>query len=1122
MRKLFGASVIVISSASVGCEAPSSTNEHTGQQVSALSGGGTTNVGTSTALPEAAVVQLRIQLPNNGVGLCTGTVLENVGRLGGAVILTAAHCFCGTANGLGSAGTTTQQTVAFNQVGQNNAFAAVTVSTKFYGSQSIACAGTPQALPPRTAYVSGGNIGGLAISDLAIIQTTTPLALTALPRVYTGGDFVTRSLNFAEAFPPMGRSVTAASPVPGGFALLRANVDGPRLHTESACTDALGMSCNRFYHWMALSDGAPQLQGGDSGGPLAFTDGGRTVIFGVASGFIPVYDWNIWSTTWDNGNGNGDFIRSLVSDLDEDGVDDAVDNCPPSRCADDPMRCANANQLDADGDGVGDACDNCPASVCTARGWPAAACANSLQTDDDHDGTGDVCDNCPSKRNGNASANSREQFADEDADNVGDACDNCNLSNGFKACKSAFDCGGARCLIANVPVFGTCDGIGTACLQNSDCPTSAIPILCTIPTLAADRFGRCEKQIDDEDGDGIGGACDACRTVTDSRITTNSNPEAEGRNHVTAFGDLCDQVPQAVSRGIEGRIDFKTGAVLSPLGSTREYTTFHTTLGLGIGADPPTNSEEFGFRYCSCVSAGRVLDRNECMTTVCSATDDAYDTDPRFQPASTAAALGTSRAPTDEPELLGNEYIGGFTSNVFPREPNFAHRTYVDDFRLGDMEQITLWNHTRDGVPFVGLQSAAVFLSHVKRGSVGGYNSLRDLNTLGLRDSFDYVPIPLVDFVQTRGSQQFTDCVIAGCQMWHRWDWVINPADYVVNPSPLDLAARYGRFSPDAEGAVAVVGRTSDPAIDVTSALSDYTTQSVRAAGVSFLMPVESSLRSRRLATPLAAVTVAQPWRRSAGAPTALVIRDGRVLATFEDIFHDFGLRQSASVAALAEPELAPADRDASRAVFSATEEAVYLVGGHFLSGQRTGEVWRYSLASRTWESIFQSLPVDTSIGDVRAIAYDEREQQIVVIDEGLNEPSVVASNSGRGSGPVGERTGRLVLIDIRNRTMTVLARMPRTDKYRRVGLVHRGGGEYAVVRAHKNKSTYSTFTFRISASTNAQVSLAWTGKGVGSGELLDDPIRTSLGVLLPVGRGSVQDIDVLSVTPASFGPEDL
>jgi hypothetical protein len=131
MRKLFGASVIVISSASVGCEAPSSTNEHTGQQVSALSGGGTTNVGTSTALPEAAVVQLRIQLPNNGVGLCTGTVLENVGRLGGAVILTAAHCFCGTANGLGSAGTTTQQTVAFNQVGQNNAFAAVTVSTKF-------------------------------------------------------------------------------------------------------------------------------------------------------------------------------------------------------------------------------------------------------------------------------------------------------------------------------------------------------------------------------------------------------------------------------------------------------------------------------------------------------------------------------------------------------------------------------------------------------------------------------------------------------------------------------------------------------------------------------------------------------------------------------------------------------------------------------------------------------------------------------------------------------------------------------------------------------------------------------------------------------------------------------
>ncbi|HTO55723.1 MAG TPA: hypothetical protein VMR50_20230 [Myxococcota bacterium] len=84
------------------------------------------------------------------------------------------------------------------------------------------------------------------------------------------------------------------------------------------------------------------------------------------------------------------------SDVDQDGVCDAQDNCPTV---------ANANQADADGDLVGDACDNC-VNAFNARvpGWTLAtgsatylaanpwATLTGGQRDDDHDGFGNVCD----------------------------------------------------------------------------------------------------------------------------------------------------------------------------------------------------------------------------------------------------------------------------------------------------------------------------------------------------------------------------------------------------------------------------------------------------------------------------------------------------------------------------------------------------------------------------------------------------------------------------------------------------------------------------------------------------------------------------------------------------------
>ena len=117
----------------------------------------------------------------------------------------------------------------------------------------------------------------------------------------------------------------------------------------TAC-NLLHTTCSQRY--LESRQGAV-VEKGDSGGPATFfMNGTQSTVFGVASGTetTPFGSYNKHSPTFDDyGNGNGQFIRQFISDADEDGVNDATDNCTPLKapqCLTKPWLCVNPNQAD--------------------------------------------------------------------------------------------------------------------------------------------------------------------------------------------------------------------------------------------------------------------------------------------------------------------------------------------------------------------------------------------------------------------------------------------------------------------------------------------------------------------------------------------------------------------------------------------------------------------------------------------------------------------------------------------------------------------------------------------------------------------------------------------------------
>jgi hypothetical protein len=430
-------------------------------------------------------------------------------------------------------------------------------------------------------------------------------------------------------------------------------------------------------------------------------------------------------------------------------------------------------------------------------------------------------------------------------------------------------------------------------------------------------------------------------------------------------------------------------------------------------------------------------------------------------------------------------------------------------------------------------------MSHVKSTTRMTRDPPRDaIGSGALRDTFEYVQTPLIDLVGTSDTREFHGCAFANCLMVWRPDWVIDPPNtFRLHPSVLESVNFFGHFSFQPDGKLIVVGRPQDPAWDVRPALASVQAL-ISSARVSFLTPAEEGgLGSHGLPSRASVVAMPSPWRQISERPIPLALVGGRIVAALSRSFANVAGAQATGPAPTnpltTPPRFVPGDRDASRAVFSGSEQAVYMVGGHRADGSRTGEIWRYDLSTDLWTHLFLGEDVGEVPRDIRAIAYDHDTGRILVIDtafaprlgrdrNGGNDTDA-REHDGHGrsghqnAGGWGPRMDRLLIIDTAAKKIRVAASFHHNDKPGPIGLAYTGDGRFVLVRAH-DQTSFEAFAFRLGSSGE----LEWLGERREAGTMLDDPFVTPVGVLLPVAHHGVHDIVSVHTDPCHDRPSEL
>ncbi len=1133
--------VVVCAVALAACEAPPDATLATATQ--AIKGGDTRDSTLSQAMPERAIGYLtavRPQDPNNPNGPQFDAKYCTAFAVAPDVVISAAHCFCDL---IGMPDATQAQRDAIQQTIDRIEF-----HMPYLGAdgQTYDVDGNPAAPPPL--WAPGTTNGGIPVhpqgqclgeygcariwlhahptrcdepkenrpligagQDLAAIvlaRRMTPVELPQALPVYTGDDFYDRfknALYTASPFPPSPVHITGWASKAGQPWIERAAT----LQNQSIFFRDVGA-------WFFFPVNGPHhsaIELGDSGSPITAMIDGRETAFGVSSSIFTHDDDEVqdaWSPTFNNRFGNGWFLRPFVDDADGDGVVDTRDNCHPGRwCRARPSDCANADQADGDGDGVGDACDNCGPGACTAFGLAANACPNADQRDRDGDGVGDVCDGCPETADVNQ--------IDADGDRV-TMCDTCPAApNAPRACRADADCADGRtpaatCLLVDgAQAFGRC-GDGAICAADAECGDGVCPDRGT--------YGRCSRPLDDPDADGRGAVCDACPGVADATTQADSNIHAERATLLERQGDRCDAVPIAVPHP---RLTFYRGDVAP------RQTSLPLATAFAVGRDQRFEADVI-FDYCDCLGAdGEPLDEVACRQRC---VPEVGEADPaRWRPI-TVRPDGAAGLAAPLRRTFSNAVTCG--DGPLHRSSDPAMTPASDTCRVGELETLS-WRFAADvaagAVPSSGDDGAGPRTAGLIRSTVlvdaprkrprrldpeqpflaaGQYASDRDRATAGrLRVTYVYVSTPFqaafpyepagLPYDRSRLVALWPEVGIGGGLFGPPGGvpWPEGPT-FVVPTDDGDFGFLFG------DGTLR----------SASGALSPGVRAHLAKPHLRAVLPVEGRARPGDLAFAF----VPAEWRQSNLAPAAVRASGGQLRVQGESVdvlpiaerpvlIHE-GPSPVEGASGDGEPlgavspdsRFVPADREGAVALLSATDDALFLVGGR-VDGEPTGDVWRFSFADGTWSRAFDPAPaglgeaMPTVPHDVRAATYDAAAGRFLVLDE--------APAGGR------DAAVRLLALD-RAGGSRVLGRFHRHGAFDGYQLAPDGRGGYVLAMQHARARRWVAYRLRVDAR-----GARFHGAAAGRGLLLPGLHADADGV----AHLAVEDDGGPVFVPLHFGP---
>jgi hypothetical protein len=426
-----------------------------------------------------------------------------------------------------------------------------------------------------------------------------------------------------------------------------------------------------------------------------------------------------------------------------------------------------------------------------------------------------------------------------------------------------------------------------------------------------------------------------------------------------------------------------------------------------------------------------------------------------------------------------------------------------------------------------------------RRAQISAFSQARRHSGGRLRDEYEYVTTPLVQHISIPINLKPQQCALGGCVFGWRPDWLSDPESVVTNPSPEQQVSFTARILQDDTGGLFAVGNPADVPVDLRPSMSQTVAALFARTDISWLTPIEPGARGRQGGVALQAVAMPAQWRQAAR-PVAIIAANGGI-NTFEAnspgptpgpqmaIGPQIATLAASVTSASTPVRYIPGDRDDARALFSGHERAVYLVGGHRLDGPATGEVWRYQVVGDEWTHLF--LPVtgvaQPQPGNVRALAYDDLGKRIALIDDVIPPATAPRPRDVRNrdheerDDDADERDARgpqsrLLVLDLAANRIRRIMLFPRTAAFAKIGLVAQDDGSFILVTQRTNQpNRWDAFRFRIRDDQH----VLWTGAAHGEGSVLDDPFRTTSGIILPILTGGHQEL--VTLLPSKFDNDD-